>query len=89
MRAASLKAAYADTEPGVSGAAVEAARSVAAAAACAAARSAMTALQSSGKPAESFWENARSDFQQLLNADLGQPGTVGRAIPQNLFKPDA
>ncbi|MBP7935968.1 MAG: serine/threonine protein kinase [Phycisphaerae bacterium] len=101
LRAASLQAACAQEKTSDSRAAMEAARAAAAAAASAAsvcvddaaadaafaARSATAALRLAGEPVRPFWDAARSDYHRLVNAKLGQEGTVGRPIPQNLFQP--
>jgi len=99
LRTASLKAAYTDDNTMVAKAAIEAARAAAAAAASAgglcindtaadaafAARSAIAALQLANKPIKPFWDAARSDYQRLIDANLGKEGTIGQAIPPSLF----
>lgn len=101
LRAASLRAAYADEPNSSSVAAVEATRAAAAAAASAAglcvadtaadaafaARSAIAALKLAGQPIRPFWEAALSDYHKLVNAGLGREGTLGKPVPQDLLTP--
>jgi len=99
LRAASLKAAYAQETTDIPQAAIEAGRAAAAAAASGAAfcvadtaadaafaaRSAIAALKLSHRPVKTFWNAARDDYHKLINAKLGREGTVGRPIPPALF----
>jgi len=99
IRAASLRAAYAD-DTRATASASESAKSAAAASACAtarciddaaadaafAARSAITALKSANEPIEHFWEQARRDYQVLRQACQGQEGTIGKPLPGDLFE---
>jgi hypothetical protein len=101
LRAASLSAAYAEEDAKLSPPAKEAGLAAAAAAACAtarciddaaadaayAARRAVGAFVAAGKAVPDLWQAARWDFQVLASAGLGQPGTVGRAVPPGLLDP--
>lgn len=100
LRAASLRAAYAEVVTRESGAAAEAAKAAAAAAACAAARciddaaadavfaarSALAALGEESERVQRFWEEARADFKQLRKLCEGQEGTVGKPIPKGYLE---
>jgi serine/threonine-protein kinase len=100
LRAASLRAAYAEVMTSESGAAAEAAKAAAAAAACAAARciddaaadavfaarSALAALGEQSTRIQRFWEEARADFKQLRKLCEGQEGTVGKPIPKGYLE---
>ncbi len=97
LRAASLRAAYAEMRTQETGAAAEAAKAAAAAAACAAARciddaaadatfaarSALAALGDQPETVKRFWREARADFKFLRELCEGQEGTVGKPIPRN------
>jgi len=99
LRAASLQAADTQEPAHVAQAAIEAGRSAAAAAACGAAfcaadaaadaafaaRSAIAALKLSDKSIQAFWKSARDDYRKLINAKLGNKGTIGQPIPPALF----
>ncbi len=99
LRTASLKAAYSHEDTDAAAPMVEAARAAAAAAASAAAlciddsaadaafaaRSAIAALRLANHPIKPWWDAARADYRKLVNARLGQEGTVGRPIPPSLF----
>ncbi|MBI4580001.1 MAG: serine/threonine protein kinase [Planctomycetes bacterium] len=99
LRAASLKAAYVEDGVYPTQAAMEATRAAAAAAASAAAlcvadtaadaafaaRSALAALKLASEPVKPFWEAALNDYHKLVNARLGREGTMGKAVPRDLF----
>ena len=99
LRAASLKAAYAERDEGESEAASQAALAAAATSACAAAKSAddaaadaafvaecaVAALRADGKSARQFWKAARRDYEALLRAYSGKEGTIGDPVPESFW----